>query len=640
MDFFERQDKARRNTKALVVYFALAVIALVLAVYVAFALIFARGHFFQPQLFLWVALGTIGVISIGSFSKMAELSSGGASVASMLGGEPVNPNTLDPNERKLLNVVDEMAIASGVPAPQVYVMNGEQGINAFAAGYSPSDAVIGVTRGGITQLNRDELQGVIAHEFSHILNGDMRLNIRLIGLIFGIMCLAIVGRILLRSRSRSSRDKNPLPLLGLALLLIGGIGVLFGRLMQSAVSRQREFLADASAVQFTRNPGGLAGALKKIGARSNGSELESANALEANHIFFSNGASSFLTGMFASHPPLDERIRLLDPSFDGDFTRVKFKRGLEEQEPRPAPPAARPPIFFPQPGTPAGRANVAGLAQTIVLPAAVMPQLGSPQAAHLRFAAELRAAIPPALQAAARDSLSAQAMVFALILSDDEAMRAEQLKLIGERVSPALAQETQKLWPEISTAATRARLPLADLALPGLRMMSPAQFGRFRDAMRAVVEHDEQVDLFEYVLQKIVLRHLEPHFTVARKPVVQFYSVKPLVPDAMVLLSALAYVGASDADAAAVAFKHGAQPFAYASQQPLTLLSESGCGLDKVDEALARFAQAVPQIKKNVLSACAQAVAADGVIHEREAELLRAIGDSLDCPLPPFVKVT
>ena len=634
MDFFERQDKARRNTKALVVYFSLAVTALVLSVYLVFALVFSRGQFWQPQLFLWVALGTIAVIAVGSLSKVAELSSGGSSVASMLGGEPVNPNTHDAEERKLLNVVEEMAIASGVPVPQVYVLNDEPGINAFAAGFTPSDAVIGVTRGCIRQLKRDELQGVIAHEFSHILNGDMRLNIRLIGLIFGIMCLAIVGRILLHVRG-SSRDRNPLPLVGLALLVIGGVGVFFGRLMQSAVSRQREFLADASAVQFTRNPGGLADALKKIGALSQGSELQAAHAVEANHLFFSNGTSSF-AGMFASHPPLEERIRLLDPSFGGDFSRVRLEQETHEPESRPNPAGTRPPILFPFPGRAGTQSGLGGPAQTVV-PAAILSMLDTPTPEHLRYAVELRNAIPSALQTAARDSLSAQAMIFALILGGDDVMRAEQLKMISDRISPALAQETQKLWPDVSAIAARARLPLADLALPGLRMMAPAQFAKFRETLQAVIEHDQQVDLFEYVLQKIVLRHLEPNFTTVRKPVVQYYSVKPLMPDAMVLLSALAYVGAGDAAAAAAAFAHGAQPLASSSQQALALLPESECGLAKVDDALGRFSQAVPQIKKNVLNACAQTVAADGVIQEREAELLRAIADALDCPMPPFV---
>ena len=362
MDFFERQDKARRNTKLLVFYFTVAVLLLIVAVYVAVALIFTgvelknssgdtTFNWAQPELFFGTALGTLAVISLGSVFKTMALSRGGRAVAELLDGRLVNPNSTDIHERKLLNVVEEMAIASGVPVPQVYVMDDEAGINAFAAGHSASDAAISVTRGCMTMLTRDELQGVIAHEFSHLLNGDMRLNLRLMGLIFGILCLTVIGRILVQTRGK----KNPLPLLGLALIIIGWIGVLFGRLIQAAVSRQREFLADAAAVQFTRNPGGLAGALKKIGGLGAGSQLQAAHAEEASHFFFANGLKSSFFG-FATHPPLEERIRALDPAFDGKFpdaVTAVDDAGVPPPLPgvsalsQPPPPPPRPPVLPP-----------------------------------------------------------------------------------------------------------------------------------------------------------------------------------------------------------------------------------------------------------------------------------------------------
>ena len=289
MDFFEHQDQARKNTKVLVVYFVIAVACIIASVYLASLLIFygiqSRQQpgaptpalvLWDPKLFLYAALGTLVVVVVGSLYKTATLAKGGSAVAEALGGRFVNPNTTHLEERKLRNVIEEMAIASGLPVPKIYVLDDETGINAFTAGHAPGDAAIGVTRGCMTLLNRDELQGVIGHEFSHILNGDMRLNLRLMGVIFGILCLAVIGRILLYSRSRSSKDKNPLMLLGLALIVIGAIGVFFGRLIQAALSRQREFLADASSVQFTRNPAGLSGALQKIGGA--GSRVESAHA--------------------------------------------------------------------------------------------------------------------------------------------------------------------------------------------------------------------------------------------------------------------------------------------------------------------------------------------------------------------------
>jgi len=286
VDFFERQDEARRHTKLLVFYFAAAVLSLVVVINVALSLILgglAVGS--KAEVLLWITLGTLAVISIGSVFKTLQLASGGSVVAELLGGRLIDSNTSDNDERKLLNVVEEMSIASGVPVPQVYVMDDEAGINAFAAGHSTSDAAISVTRGCMKLLSRDELQGVIAHEFSHILNGDMRLNLRLMGLVFGILCLTVIGRVLIRTRG----SKNPLPLVGLALIVVGWAGAFFGRLIQAAVSRQRELLADAAAAQFTRNPAGLAGALKKIGGLAYGSRIESPHAEEASHLFFAQG---------------------------------------------------------------------------------------------------------------------------------------------------------------------------------------------------------------------------------------------------------------------------------------------------------------------------------------------------------------
>ncbi len=649
MDFFDRQEKARRNTKLLVAYFACGTVMLILAVYVVSLVIFAgvnsksqrrsydgntQIEAWNPKLFFGAAIGTLAVIALGSGFKTMELAQGGRVVATTLGGRLVNPGTSDPDERKLLNVVEEMAIAAGVPVPQVYVLPQETAINAFAAGHSTSDAVVAVTQGSIRLLTRDELQGVIGHEFSHILNGDMRLNLRLMGIIFGILCLTVIGRVLLYMRSNNSKDKNPLPLLGLALIVIGWIGVLFGRMIQAAVSRQREFLADASAVQFTRNPAGLAGALKKIGAMGANSKLKNAHAEEASHMFFSNGmGESFLHAM-DTHPPLVDRIRALDPSFDGDFSSVRLP---DDDEPEPVVSRARPQAPpFSLPGFPM-QGGAAGMLPPIIAARAVMPSTGRPTTAHLDYAEGLRTSIPPALQAAARDALGATTLVYAVLLSDDENVRRKQVAELVAVTSPAVGQETLRIWPQAQTVAIHAKLPLLDLALPGLRGMSAPQFAQFRTAVKKLVESDGEIDLFEYVLQKVVLRHLEPQFLPVRKPVVQFFSLKPLAPDCAVLLSALAYIGQNQPDKVAFAFQQGAAPLTRIAQVPLQLLPPDQCQMDRVDAALNRLTQAVPQIKKNLLDACAHTVAADGVIQVMEAELLRAIADTLDCPLPPFI---
>ena len=646
MDFFERQDQARRNTKLLVVYFVIGVAMLIVAVYAALVGIFAglassehHGYSEQAQLVLWnprlffgAVVGTLAVIGVGSAFKTMELAQGGSAVATMLGGRLVSPTTTDSDERKLRNVVEEMALAAGLPVPQIYLLPEEKGINAFAAGHSTSDAVVAVTAGAMRLLTRDELQGVIGHEFSHVLNGDMRLNLRLMGIIFGILCLAVIGRILLQTRGR----RNPLPLLGLALLLVGWIGVLFGRLIQAAVSRQREFLADASSVQFTRNPAGLAGALKKIGGLGYGSKLKAAHADEASHMFFGNGMGESFLHLMDTHPPLAERIRAIDPSFDGKFPPVSTAE-VERPAQRVAPPPLRPPIPFPFPGVPRAQGGMAALALPVVATQAVMANMGTPTSAHLRYAEGLRVAIPASLRTAAGEGLGASTLVYALLLSDDEAARRKQLDELAAATSAAVCQETLRVWPDVQAVATHAKLPLVDLALPGLRHLSPSQFQQFRTAVQKLVESDGEIDLFEYVLQKIVLRHLEPYFSQARKPAIQYYALKPLAGDCAVLLSALAYLGQEEPDKIQFAFQRGAQLLSYAAQVELRLLPEEQCELAQVDAALNRLCQAVPQIKKNVLNAGAQTVAADGVIEGMEAELLRAIADTLDCPIPPFI---
>jgi Zn-dependent protease with chaperone function len=653
VDFFERQDKARRHTAFLVFYFVLAVILLIGAVYLAVALVFGgiqlkagadetATSWSQAEMFLGTAIATLAVIGTGSFFKTLSLARGGRAVAELLDGRLVNPNSTEANERKLLNVVEEMAIASGVPVPQVYVMDGEPGINAFAAGHSASDAAISVTRGALTMLTRDELQGVIAHEFSHLLNGDMKLNLRIMGLIFGILCLTVIGRVLIRTRGK----KNPLPLLGLALIIIGWVGVLFGRLIQAAVSREREFLADASAVQFTRNPAGLAGALKKIGGIAGGSQLQSDRAEEASHFFFANGLKSRFFG-FATHPPLLERIQALDPSFDGNYPTVVLPDTPAAAAPPPLPgasplvPPPPPPPPLPAatpPPLPTTRPPPLPVAATTVAQVDVVADVGRPRAEHLQYAVDLHNAVPATIQNAVRDPLGAHALICALLLADNPGAREKQLAELSRATSDAVRSETDRIWSEAREIPARARIALVDLTLPALRRLSPAQFEQFRTAVNALIASDAQTDLFEFMLQKIVMRHLDTRFYPERRPVTQFYDLRPVVRDAGILLSATAYAGAADPVQARAAFDKGAESLGRIARTEIPWLPPSECDLSHLAAALDRFAQSVPQIKKNVLSACAETVAFDQIIQAREAEILRAIADSLDCPLPPFLE--
>jgi Zn-dependent protease with chaperone function len=644
MDFFQQQERARKKTKWLVLYFSIAVILIIAMMYFVVLLgYFYAGlqhhrYFNSSQEFaLWnpnVLVGsvviTLTIIALGCAYKINELAEGGSALAESLGGRLVKSNTTDLDERKLLNVVEEMSIASGVAMPQVYVLDEENGINAFAAGHSTSDAVVAVTHGAMKLLSRDELQGVIGHEFSHILNGDMKLNLRLIGILFGILCIATIGRILLRARGRNAA---PPVFLGILLLCIGSVGVFFGRLIQAAVSRQREFLADASSVQFTRNPGGLSGALQKIGGYGFGSWLVNDQAPDAGHLFFGNGNPRPLFSMMATHPPLEERIQAIDQTWDGKFPRVDMTEIKKEIQSRPQ---EAKPFFFDGKMIVLGGAIAAESSQTPVKKYP-LPHVGNPTPLHLEYAEQLRDSLPDQIKMSVREPLDAAALIYAMLLSCDENTRARQLAEISKRVSQSVSEKTAALFPDVAKSAAHAHLPMVNLALGALKQLTCEQYENFSQTLGWLVNSDGKVELFEFVLQKIILRNLDSQFHAARKPVVQFYAIKPLAPDCAVLLSALANAGSDDPAQIQKAFDAGAPYLRSPDDSELRLLPRENCGVNEIDAALDRLTQAVPQIKKNLLEACAHSVGADGKILEAEAELLRAISDTLDCPMPPFI---
>ncbi len=652
MDFFEHQDAARRKTSLLVFYFILAVALIIFAVYSVFWFLIIGGAeasgdvaqtqppaFFIPEIFLGIAGATILVVAAGTVYKIIALSGGGESVAHMLGARPVETNTGDRDERKLLNVVEEVAIASGTNIPRVFILDADETINAFAAGFSTKDAIIGVTRGCVKQLSRDELQGVIAHEFSHILNGDMRLNIRLMGTLHGILVLGIIGYWIFRtalysspSRSSGSRKKegSPIPfiLLGLAIMTIGYIGVFFGKLIKSAVSRQREFLADASSVQFTRNPGGIAGALRKIGSLS--SRISNPNAEQASHLFFANGLKSSLSGLMATHPPLDERIRRIDPSFAGSLDS-------------PSPGARHAP-------TPATNKRGAG-AQTMAAAAfaataisrdqkievtskSVLQSVGNPQAEHLVYVSELLASLPEEMRTATRNTQGAQALLYALLLDKDKKVREQQLQLLDSAEDSAVLRETRKLAGASIALPPETRLPLVDMALTTLRDLSGEQIKKLKDNLQKLAAADKKTSLFEYALLRTMLRHMESAFGGGKRRPIKYYDLAPLMPHANVVLSSLAHHGGADSAEALQVFNQGIRTL---SMRPMALLPPEQCGLDAVDKSLDMLSKASPQIKKRMIAAAVECITANGRTTIAEIELLRAIADSLDCPMPPFL---
>ena len=651
MDFFEHQQQARKRTGRLVAMFIAAVICIIALVYFAAVLCFGLiGGYMRaksqdpthavsdsaPMAFTWwspeilgaVMVGLLLIVGIAILTKLNELRAGGRVVAESLGGRLLDQGTKDATERKILNVVEEMAIASGVPVPPVYMMDDEASINAFAAGYTPSDAVIGVTRGCVERLSRDELQGVMAHEFSHILNGDMKLNIRLIGVIFGIMVIGFTGgmlfRMVLYSGAGHSRRNNKegggliiaIIAFGVILLIIGFIGTVFGRMIKAAVSRQREFLADAAAVQFTRNPDGIGGALQRIGGLSRGSTIQSPKAEEASHMFFGQALSGF-SGLFATHPPLPERIKRIDPSWDGDF----IDAGAKSRPSR------------------ATHAAAAGFAGETAAPSATettgaVEQIGQLTNAHVAYAAALIQQIPERWHDAAGEPFGARAVVYGLLLNHESEPREKQLHQLSQHADPTVYELTIQLTKQIDVLPEGGHLPLLDLAIGTLRNLSISQYAAFKLNVDALVHADDRIDVFEWVLHRAIVHHLDPLFTDARRPRVRYRSLSRVTEPCAVLLSALAYVGHQTLDEAQGAFNAAAANLPGISPR---LRPPNESALMDLNKALDELAQIDVPLKRHVLNASAACISADHQVTVTESELLRAVSDALDCPMPPLL---
>ena len=523
MNFFESQERAHKNTTSLIVLFGVAVIALIVMANVLLMVVFGvvdsqqmrDGQAFVAQMdwkmFATVGAGVSVVVLVGSLYKMMVLSAGGKVVAESLGGQLIPRNTEEPNQRKLLNVVDEMAIASGTPAPPVYLLANEPGINAFAAGFSPRDAVLGITQGAIEQLSRDQLQGVIAHEFSHIFNGDMRLNLRLMGALNGILILGILGYYLMYSASFSGRRRNndnsgvAIMALAVGLMVIGFAGTFFGGLIKAAVSRQREYLADASAVQFTRNPMGIAGALNKIGGLRSGSIVRNPGAPEVSHAFFAQGVTGFAQWLSSTHPPLADRIRRIDPQWDGKFDVSETLPPAESPEPIDDASATRRTDMVRNMATVAAGAAAADAV-------AMIDRMAQPTPESVLYARSLLSELPAAIRDAAREPFGARALIYCLLLDREAELREQQLALLQRRADQDVYALAISLIAQMDALDKRFRLPIIDMAIPALKQLSDRQYPSFRANLVALINMDARVDLFEWCLQKILFNHLEGHF--------------------------------------------------------------------------------------------------------------------------------
>lgn len=634
MNFFATQERSYRNTRLLLVLLTLAVIAVTASVALLLAVVFwlssyqTTGASFGPwllynrELLLGCAGLTALAIALASAYRVMSLRRGGGRVARELGGTPVEPGDRDPLRQRLRNVVEEMAIASGIPVPEVFVLEHEAGINAFAAGLSPAEAAVAVTRGALEYLDRDELQGVIAHEFSHILNGDMRLNLRLMGPLFGILGVSLLGRTLLRSarfgRSRRGRAAPVILVLGAGLTIVGIVGIACARLIKAGVSRQREYLADASAVQFTRQTAGIAGALKKIGGLPAHSHISDQDAEEISHMLFASGRHQLRT-WFATHPPLLQRIQRLDPAF----------RASDFQPPENQYDAADPPrpdsmdnALSDHAGFLHGPFDVASLLATV----------GNPDAAHVSRAQQIHRSVPAEIRTALESAYSTLRLLPALILSPDADVRRQQLNLLELQLGRAHRPHIEALYTCFASLPPGYRLPLLELAAPRLKQQPRDRVDFFIKLLERLAEADGRIAASEYAVLRLLQHYVEPHSPTMRRNSLEEPAVQAAASE---LLTVFAWLGHSNSAAAHEACERGFAALGVAPPAQPPQLPEPW--IPVADQALAGLRACRPADQRIVVRSLLACALSDGQLNATEAELLQCFCNLLDCPLPPLI---
>lgn len=626
MNFFAQQDRARRNTFWLILLMIGAVVCLITMTALALSLIM---HFAQQpssdatqadwqtgllasDIIYWATSGVLIVVVSGSLFKLIQLGGSGQRVAEALGGRLINFDTRDGDEKKVLNVVEEMAIASGSSVPPVYVMD-ELSINAFAAGTDRRNAVIGVTRGCIQLLSRDELQGVIAHEFSHIHHGDMKINLRLVAILHGILLIGLVGGLILRGSaiSRNRKSNGAQIGAGIALLILGYCGVFFGNIIKAAVSRQREFLADASAVKFTRNPSGIANALKKIGGASGHSIITAPRAQEYSHFYFGQGVKHAFGSLMATHPPLEERIKRIQPNWDGKLITPSKDSQSNTAE-----------------ATKTEKKPESTTASAMAMGLAAIDNIGNPTPDNLSAAQNFIETLPSTLKDAAHDPFSARALIYCLLIdSESNKYQQKQIDLLKKQAHPATYKAFSKLNDEVKNLSRSQHLPLLELAMPAIKMQSKPQYGVFKKNLIGLIKANNEVSLFEWCLYRIVT---QGYGGVSRSGNV---NISKLSPQIHTVLAAVCYGGKTEDTTKALhaAAKHLPQ---VEWQKGISNTSKTVSSFQELDAALDQLALLRPLDKPKFLKALAACIESDNVITPEEAELFRAIADCLDCPVP------
>ncbi|MGI9276723.1 MAG: M48 family metallopeptidase [Endozoicomonas sp.] len=622
MNFFKCQKDARRKTRYLLVMMFPVILALALATNFLFALHMPLvqekpwQNFFTIKSFLLFTVGIGMVVLVSGLVKTIRLARGGGSqVAESLGAELVNPSTGDFYEKRLRNVVEEVALASGAPVPEVYVLRHEQGINAFAAGFLLKDAVIGVTRGAMEQLSRDELEGVVAHEFSHIVHGDMRLNMRLMGIVFGITMLTEFGHMLCRDE-RYPRNRSST--LGLGLIIIGYSGTFFANIIRSWVNRSREYLADAAAVQYTRNNEAIATALSKIGGSTMGSRLRAASASEVSHMMFGSSIDSFLDGMFATHPPLEKRISKLMPDWDGEFivpSPVGQEKSAQEQKLSPIAVSA---------GVSLAAASLSGSLRA----------MGCPNASHHDYARSLIRNLPIRVACAIHDKDEALHIIMALLLDENPGVLKKQAAIIDRHFSQDVTRSTMELQQDLEVSRLLSdRLAILEMALPALRHCSPEQQKSLQKVLEELAGADGRVSVREWSLMTIVDHQLEDRRQSKDNLGSGKYRHLRSVRNEVVLLvkTLVTMSGMSKADKQAC-FRQAMKTLGLVPGK-----SSQKVNFKALNQALKKVTLLYPEAKEKLLGTLCDCIQHDGKVVLEEAQALRAIAVTLECPVPPLV---
>jgi Zn-dependent protease with chaperone function/uncharacterized tellurite resistance protein B-like protein len=627
LDFFEQQELARRASRWLLLWYLLAALFVIACFNIAAAMGYAvlatygalplagaeplvwRGlvrtylHalFHVPAGFHLAVSGVVAaVVTAVSAWHIWKLSEGGPVVAQMLGARYLERGRATPAETRLLNVVEEMAIASGIAVPPVYLLAYDDAVNALVAGHTPNEAVIVATRGLVQKLTRDELQGVMGHEFSHLLNGDMALNVRLVGLLAGLTCFGEWGERLVygaaaeaRGKSREERGGEVLSaIFGTLIAFIGFPGSFAAEAIKAAISRQRELLADAASVQFTRNPDAIAGALDAVALLRAGTTLQGLYVQELSHMFFLPAVVHWWT--FPTHPPTEERIRRAHPRFQRDEYR-RTRPGSHYHDGRLA-------VLD-------GAGNIVKVVGGIETAAMLAAAVGSPRPEHVDHARRLLEKLPEALKRRLATPEGAEQVMFALLGAHGEQASAARFEMQG--------------------LGRQQNLLLVELALPALKQFPQKRRDAFLAEMQRLVEADQKVTLAEFVQATLLRQHLREG---AGKPLrTKFGRLAEVAQDTHIVLSLIAHASRGDA-AAAHAKGKAILGIELPGPLPVAELSTARLG-----EALERLRHLEPFTKPRVLKACLETAAADGAFRLAEAELVRAIAATLDCPLPPVI---